>query len=97
MPLQSLSLLNSDFAVKRGRSFAKRIHREAGESAEARVRLAFVLATGHECNDEEWIETLQFIRDQRQVYAGEGDTAESRAWADFCQLLLASNACLYLE
>jgi len=56
-----------------------------------------VLATGHECNDEELIETLQFIRDQRQVYAGEGDTAESRAWGDFCQLLLASNACLYLE
>ncbi len=97
MPLQSLSLLNSDFAVKRGQSFAQRIHREAGESAEARVRRAFVLAIGRECSDEELLETLQFTRDQRQGYAGEGDAAESRAWSDFCQLLLASNACLYLE
>jgi len=97
MPLQSLSLLNSDFAVKRGQSFAQRIHREAGESAEARIGRAFVLATGHECSAEELMESLQFIRDQRQVCAGAGDNAESRAWADFCQLLLASNACLYLE
>lgn len=97
MPLQSLSLLNSDFAVRRGHSFAERIHREAGESAEARVRRAYVLATGRECSDEDLVETLQFIQDQQDGYSGEGDTAESRAWADFCQLLLASNACLYLE
>ena len=83
--------------MKRGQSFAQRIHREAGESAEARVRRAFVLAIGRECSDEELLETLQFTRDQRQGYAGEGDAAESRAWSDFCQLLLASNACLYLE
>jgi len=56
-----------------------------------------VLATGHECSDEELMETLQFIQDQRENYAGERDTAASRAWADFCQLLLASNVCLYLE
>ncbi|MBC7967766.1 MAG: DUF1553 domain-containing protein [Fuerstia sp.] len=97
MPLQSLSLLNSEFAVKRGRSFAERIHREIGSSAEARVRRAFVLATGSECSDEELVETLQFIHDQQKGYASEGDAAESRTWADFCQLLLASNACLYLE
>ncbi len=97
MPLQSLSLLNSDFAVKRGQSFAERIHREAGESAESRVRRAFVLATGHECSDQELLDTLQFIQDQRKGYSGEGDTVESRVWAEFCQLLLASNACLYLE
>ena len=97
MPLQSLSLLNSDFAVKRGHSFAQRIHREAGDSAEARVRWAFVLATGHECSDEELAETLQFIQDQRKSYAGESEAAQTRAWSDFCQLLLASNASLYLE
>lgn len=97
MPLQSLSLLNSDFAVKRGHRFAQRIQRESGESFEGRIRRAFVLATGRECSTEELMETLQFIEDQRQGYAGEGGTSESHAWADFCQLLLASNACLYVE
>jgi hypothetical protein len=101
MPLQSLSLLNSDFAVNRGRSFANRILRDEGDSAEARIRLAFVLATGHGCTDEQLADTLEFIESQRKVYtdsSSSGDeNAEQRAWADFCQLLLASNACLYLE
>ncbi len=97
MPLQSLSLLNSDFAVNRGHSFAQRIQREVGDSAEARIRRAFILATGQECSAEELTETLQFIQEQRANYSGEAEAAESRAWSDFCQLLLASNACLYLE
>jgi hypothetical protein len=97
MPLQSLSLLNSEFAVKRGQSFAQRIAREAGDSAEARISRAFLLATGRECDTEELNDALQFVRDQQQGYANEIDTAEFRAWSDFCQLLLASNACLYLE
>ncbi len=39
MPLQSLSLLNSDFAVKRGADLAQRLLREAGPDA-------FALACG---------------------------------------------------
>ena len=101
MPLQSLSLLNSDFAVKRGQNFYQRIQREAGDSTEARIRLAFVLATGQECSNEELTETLQFIQGQQQNYAAavadHAANAEQRAWSDFCQLLLASNACLYVE
>lgn len=97
MPLQSLSLLNSEFAVKRGESFAQRIARDSGDSAEARIRLAFVLAAGRECDTEELNDALQFVQDQEQSYAHQGNKAEDRAWSDFCQLLLASNACLYLE
>ena len=33
---------------------------------------------------------------QREVYAKEKD-ADSRAWADLCQMLFASNAFLYVE
>ncbi len=97
MPLQSLSLLNSDFAVKRAQSFAQRIQREASDSAEARIRLAFVLATGHQCSVEELTETLQFMQEQQQNYVDDPVNAEQRASSDFCQLLLASNACLYVE
>ena len=96
MPLQSLSLLNSDFAVKRGRSFADRLQREAGDSTEAKIRTAFILATGHQCTDEELTEAIAFIQLQQKNYADQ-EKAEHRAWSDFCQLLLASNAFLYLE
>ena len=101
MPLQSLSLLNSDFAVNRGKSFSQRIQREAGTDNAARIRLAFVLATARECGDEELAEALEFIGTQQQNYAAQpgsdSSIAEQRAWSDFCQLLLAGNAFLYLE
>lgn len=103
MPLQSLTLLNSDFAVNRGRSFAKRLQKEA-ETAESRVRLAFLLATGTPCDDQSLQDSLDFIQSQQTLYASGSEAtaeavslAESRAWSDFCQLLLASNECLYLE
>ena len=111
MPLQSLTLLNSDFSVNRGRSFAKRLQREADDSDEARVNLAYVIATGQSCSAVASEEAIRFIRNQQQLYSADlkatssdgavADVAVSdgamRAWSDFCQLLLASNACLYLE
>ena len=38
----------------------------------------------------------KFLVAQREVYAKEKDGAD-RAWADLCQMLLASNAYLYVE
>ena len=37
-----------------------------------------------------------FLGKQRTAYAKEKD-ADSRAWADLCQMLFASNAFLYVE
>jgi hypothetical protein len=96
MPLQSLSLLNSDFAVRRAQSFADRIQRDGGSSTEERIRLAFLLATGKACSPAELADALDFIQAQQQLYRRQSE-AESKAWSDFCQLLLASNACLYVE
>jgi hypothetical protein len=104
MPLQSLALLNSDFAVNRGRSFAQRIMREAGDAVRDRIQLAFVLATAQPATDDEIVAANTFINNQRELYATtdpdvakDAAVANNRAWSDFCQLLLASNACLYLE
>src|SRR5207249_8816414 len=46
VPLQSLALLNSDFARARARAFAGRLEREAGLEADKRITLAFRLACG---------------------------------------------------
>ncbi|MFO1000045.1 MAG: PSD1 and planctomycete cytochrome C domain-containing protein [Planctomycetaceae bacterium] len=96
MPLQSLTLLNSEFAVRRGHNFAKRILNDTEKSDEDRIRLAFVLATGAPCENNVALETLAFIQQQQELYAGMPDNRH-KAWSDFCQLLLASNGCLYLE
>ena len=96
MPLQSLSLLNSDFVVKRGQDFAGRLEREGGADADARIRYAFLLACGRPPDSVERQAATRFLAAQRQVYAGQPGAAKS-AWADFCQSLLGSNSFLYLE
>jgi hypothetical protein len=96
MPLQSLSVLNSDFAVKRGEDFARRLERECGTNAIAKVRRGFLLTGGREPDAVERKAAARFLDDQRRAYTGKPD-AEQRAWADFCQSLFGLNSFLYLE
>lgn len=92
--LQSLAQLNSDFIRMRAAAMAQRLAREAGDAPEARIRLAFVLATGRDASPEEVQDSQAFLQQQRSAYSADADTA---IWTDFCQMLLASNLFLYLE
>ncbi len=96
MPLQSLSLMNSEFALSRAREFAKRLERESPPDPRRRARRAFELATGRLPQDNELRQSLQFLEEQTRAYEPAADTV-SRAWADFCQMLLAANGFLYVE
>jgi hypothetical protein len=98
IPLQSLSLLNSDFAVGRARRLAERIGREAGDAADGFIRQAFLVAIGRDPRPEETASALRFLAAQPANYPGRsGAEARHQARADFCQMLLASNAFLYIE
>jgi hypothetical protein len=96
MPLQSLSLLNSHFSVRRAEDLAERTKCEAGAEALARINKAFSLVTGRKPDARELKLAQQFLMDQQAIYKDEKN-AEGRAWADFCQSLFASNAFLYLR
>ena len=96
MPLQSLSLLNSEFALRRGEDLARRLERDCGSEFKARIRRAFLLTIGREPDSVERESALQFIADQQHAYA-DAKAAEQRVWADFCQTLFGLNAFLYLE
>ena len=96
MPLQSLSLLNSEFAVKRGEDLAQRLQRDCGADATAKIRRAFLLTSGREPDSGERKAATRFLAEQRLVYADKAD-AEQRAWTDFCQSLFGLNSFLYLE
>lgn len=95
-PLQSLSLLNSDFILARANALAQRLGREAGADSAARIERAFILTTGRPPNAAEQSAAQRFLETQPAQYAGQKDAAE-RSLADFCQMLLASNAFLYVE
>ena len=107
--LQSLSLLNSEFVHLRARAFAKRLMGSAafkriqsadGESRRAELKAAlpyaFELAYGRPPTKDELSAAEDFIREQTVIYKDQMD-ADVRVWTDFCQMLLASNAFLYVD
>jgi Protein of unknown function (DUF1553)/Protein of unknown function (DUF1549) len=94
VPLQSLALLNSAFVRERGVAFARTI--SIGDTPEAAVRSALRAAFNREPTSVEQQSSLQFVHNQLEAYASEKQPHE-RAWNDFCQMLLATNAFLYVE
>ena len=96
IPLQSLSLLNSDFVMARAQAMAVRLDHTCGNDAAAKIRDAFILALARPPTEEERAAAETFIATQPRAYAGAPDAA-IRAWRDFCQMLLASDAFLYVE
>jgi hypothetical protein len=94
VPLQSLVLLNSDFARARAHAFASRLLREVND--DHRLTLAFTLACGRPPHESERAASLRFLEAQRTLYAAEKDST-ARSWTDWCQMLLASNAFMYVE
>jgi hypothetical protein len=91
MPLQSLALLNSAFAVGRAEAMAKLVTADGRNEAD-RIRLAFRRAYARDPSAEELAEARHFVAQQTTQY---GD--ESLALRDLCQSLLASSEFLYIE
>jgi hypothetical protein len=96
VPLQSLALLNADFVRARARAFAARLEREAGPDASSRLTRAFRLAAGREPTADERAAARRFLVEQQALYAADKDGSQ-RSWTDLCQMVLASNAFLYVE
>ena len=96
VPLQSLALLNSTFVRDRAKSLAQRLKREAGADQTTRLNMSFRLACGRPCSAEEMAASERFLIAQRKAHAAAAD-GDERAWVDLCQMVLASNAFLYVE
>jgi hypothetical protein len=96
VPLQSLTLLNSEFSMTCSEAFARRLLAETGGTPSAFVQRAWRVATSRQPTATEQSLALEFLAEQRKQY-DDGEEASVWALADFCQMLLASNAFLYLE
>ena len=100
VPLQSLSLMNSDFVVSRAAKLATRLERECpgDDNPDSRLARAFLLAIGRPPDGPERDAARRFLQSQPARYSGLApDEARHHAWADFCQMVLASNSFLYVE
>jgi hypothetical protein len=68
------------------------------DDADPRITRAFLLVAGRAPSPEERDATRRFLATQPARYpALSGPEARRHAWADFCQMLLASDAFLYVE
>ena len=93
---QSLAMLNSEFARARSREFAKRLAKESGMETRNRIETAFALAYGRPPQPAERNAAEEFLKAQETEYNSKPNSEEN-IWSDFCQMLLASNAFLYLD
>ncbi|MGQ0635905.1 MAG: DUF1553 domain-containing protein [Planctomycetaceae bacterium] len=95
-PQQSLELLNSEFARACATSLAEQVALAVGDRDAPFIQRAYRLACGREPTPREESASRGFLSQQAEYYAGDSDPGR-RARVDFCQMLLASNAFLYLE
>lgn len=103
-PLQSLAQLNSRFVRARAESAARNARDSQPSASEPLAdvglrRWATALFRGvmtREPNEDELAASLEFIRAQCTEYGVEA-AAFTRVATDYCQMLLASNAFLYVE
>ena len=95
MPLQSLSLLNSDFVVARSIHLAQGLEQWNVNETARQIEL-FRRTTGHPPTDTDLVLVNEFLQKQREEY-GETSEGRTRAWSELCQILLIGNSALYLE
>jgi hypothetical protein len=96
VPLQSLKLLNSDFVRARATGLARRVPRSQPENDAEVIRQVYLITAGRAPTDAERDISLEFLATQPQQYPDAAD-ANERAWIDYCHMLLAGNAFLYVE
>jgi hypothetical protein len=104
IPLQSLSLLNSDFVMTRARKLAARLESdctcctEGQADDDSRIARAFLLTLNRAPEPDEQSAARRFLDAQRLRYAkSAAPDPHHGAWADLCQMLFASNAFLYVD
>ena len=91
VPQQQLFVLNSPFMIQQAKSFSARLRKEAPDSEDSRVKLAFQLAYGRNPSDAELNLGLTYLSTE--------DTEENQMsrWERYAQVILASNEFMYLD
>jgi len=101
-PLQSLTMMNSEFVMQRAEDLAVRVTDLVGAGApdERKIEMAFLLGSTRKPTAEETHWCAEHMQRQRQRYLDVGSSAKQasqNALASLCQMLMATNEFLYVE
>ena len=97
---QALLLMNDAFSIEQAEALAERLEREAPQDDGAKIARAWALLFGGVPENLAISRSLVFLHRQRGELEGAGKApgaAAHKALAAWCQVLLSSNAFLYLE
>ena len=92
--------MNSQFLVQQSRHFSERLLAVGDLGDSARVALAFRIALNRDPSAKESSESTEFVKHSESVIESaekDKDQIRVRAWAAFCQALLASAEFRYVE
>ncbi len=95
MSLQALSLLNSDFSVRRSKATAVKFRRLESDDLN-RLTLAYQIFYCRRPNENELTELMRFLNLQTMFYSS-ASNANDDAWQDLCQSLFASSEFIYVD
>jgi hypothetical protein len=106
VPLQALSLLNSDLVVNAAEAFADRVLLESPQDP---IGYAFMAVTGRRAEAEQFQGLVDFIQRQSDIYLRDGQDEQEKATeqelkqasrlalVDLCHVLLSSNEFAYID
>ncbi len=101
-PLQSLSMLNSEFVTERAKDFVLQVEKQVGVDAKVgqQIEMIFLLALARKPTEEEGELCRGHLQRQIQRYRGvafSATKAAREALTSVCHMILASNEFLYVE
>ena len=96
-PTQALFFLNNPLVVAQARALADDLLTRPEATDEERVAAAFHRVLQRDPSATEIAGSLVHVREQENALAGADATSRARAWASFCQALLASNEFRYID
>jgi hypothetical protein len=94
IPTQALTLLNSEFMNEQARILAERLKREAGDSLESQITLAYRLTLSRPPQAEELAQGMKFVE---QRLASTETSERDGALAAFCLVLYNLNEFFYID
>ena len=98
--LQSLTLMNDSFVMEHATHFANRVIRQAGDSRDQQIVLAFRLTYARHPTAEELQLSRDYVEQQTKLFRETESSdiaAAQKALGSLCQTLWGSNEFLYLQ
>ncbi len=92
VPTQALTLLNNEFILSQADLFARRVAREAGDDALARIERAYEIALSRAPSASELEANRAFLARQKDYHNGDG----MAALTDLCDVVLNLNEFVYV-